>query len=108
MAKPVPASIGKLEHGQAEEPGLVLVGRHQREVDPAEGQREGDRAGQDHAPEDAHVHQPALATAPRMKVWREDVGPPGTGDEHRVLAEVAPGEEVASSPPSSSARSAGA
>src|SRR5438874_4944521 len=51
--------------GKAEDVGAIASLSFKLEVHPAEDEREGNQSGDDAAPHDERVHQPARETAPR-------------------------------------------
>src|SRR5690349_15528549 len=90
---------GEGKKREAEYPYLVKAAGSLGEPQPAEGEREGDEAGEQHAPENTLVRQPAIPAAPANKLLREQVDD-SLWYQQRILPEVLIGEKkLPASPP---------
>jgi hypothetical protein len=64
-------AVGK--EREAEEPATIEAHHSLCKTEPAEGQREGNQAGEQHSPEDALMCNPAIQAAPADKRLREEI-----------------------------------
>src|SRR5437867_6681286 len=83
---------GNRKEGETEEPDLIQSCWSLGKAQPAEGKREGNTAGEEHAPENALVGDPTVETTSTDKLLREQVGN-GFWDQQGVATEVLIGEK---------------